>query len=753
MVSWSKCLCLTVLGLFLLLPAPVRATQADTVHLDSLGLFFRSLAGIPKEFHFAPPLTASSKYIWEKFKTEEKFHEELDGANNKTTRGYLTITFLLPMGLAVASYDNPKKIRHPADPVAILDYRYLRKNGTLQYKTGCLGSTLEAYDGLRRVVMKLQIYKDTRLSRWSNLYRYGLPTASAHLKDGNLQTYLPTAFLGLIEEWLRWSVKDKLMAENEFTRTICKDIALYLRSQQSGFHLRWKAPYKRLLELNKAFELTIGDDFHDEQVLPQLSELLGHISTYAEAIERHNLGQEIDQLNDVLGQVAALVEPEQSARSLGFLFVENAEKKRVFCYGNKCLPLYFARLARLSPANRIHEMGLLLRHYFAVIPTLLRIRSADFLTVVRATNLEEITRNKLEEVQEQLIRTRQSIHAFAPGPHPFKVEKKNSKDVREIKVFPQKQEVKQPLSDFERFAGLLKKPPMHEILWNLKLPGYPVREIVESDYYLHFPSDDVSFSVFMEEYQTLLPEIYKISVGSAYKVDALPIAPLQARNIRVKSAEYLSRWDKDRLGEMWASVHVKYLSRLCQIDETNASAHQFSFLDQLHSGLTARISEALIALVGKVPDKGFRFAGKRHSVVEYINLLESLPGQVLFFLNHTADNVRLFKMTRDLTSDISFETYQPGALDFIAYNHPRLNSQLMGMFAECYLIRYLNSTLTHPFGALDAERHAVLLSHMLVPKDDAFTTADLTKKRAFLDGIISTLEKTFATLCEYSFKK
>lgn len=694
----------------------------------------------------------TTNFIWDNLKTSEKFTEETD-ADGKTTRGYLTIEFLLPPD-TVPPQDSKKEPLVIAKPVPgqIIDWQVMRSNGTLNYKYGCLGSRIEAADALRKVSLKLQIYEDTRYSRITNLGRFNLPTASRHLVSDNLQKYLSQAFLGIIQEWILVAANNDQKKSQELTQYICKDASRYLRAKQQGYVLRWGTPYRQLLAFDRDYELIIGEDVHDDNSVPSLNDLLGHIAAYVRNREAEDLGKKIDQLQSRLLELEALMKTDLDRKGLECLFKSSkVDDKTVvtFSRGKGNLPLYFAHLDRMRPHDRVNELELLIKYYFELIPELLASR-ADFLGIVRETNLDRITKDNLNVIQSHLIEARLNIHSIAPTEEDFKVKRKSKAEIKpETLVVSPKPPASDKSNKYDQMFELLKRAPYYGIMQRLDIIGYPKMEIEGSTIRVQFPPNDRLRKVFAEECYKHLPT-YKSQVSAASQ--NIPMGR-NDNEVVIQSAHKLSRWEKDKLGEIWVKTLIDYLMRSCQVDDKRESLYQSEFLDRIHFELISRLSGAL-GLLG-VRSPVCREITTRTKLDTFLNFVRSIPKSVLVFLNHTSENVELYKMTLDMARVECVKAYQMGALKFISNNHDKLHPFLLNMFADCYFMKCTAAKISDPLGEERNEKLAVLLSPMLLPtvfQADTFIGAEFSQKEEILKAFIPMLQKVLAGLCEFNFK-
>lgn len=742
---------------------------------DSLKTFFTMVMNDGVRYnqtHLPSPFKKTTDYMWDNFRDTRSgsysdFQELKDPQNDKLSKGYIKIRFKLPISLDSARAQE-KNLKLSVIPDKHIYAYEMRPSEMLKYECGCLGYELSSPNGLTDLEFTLQIYEDTRYPRWTNLYRWWLPSKLSHINQDHVRIYASWALMGVVEEWIRACVSSSPMADNRFTHIIIDDLVLYLSGQRSGAIAKWNSVHRTLTESFPAWEIVEKSIPFKESDQLSLSELIMHVSSHVRASQRQPLVATLDSLLRRIIQVKALAVPEVDNRpnaalscvvdskSLSYLFTKADGRKEgvtQFCYGNGHLAVYFARLQALDPSDREQECMLLIKNYPSLLATLIEYKQRPtFKETLSATNLVQIIQGELRDVQKQLLDLRRLIQQMAPS----QIQSEFSEKAAELKPIQKMKAITPQLKEaslYEKLDKLLKDRNFYQQLFRVKISSYPHISTDSGTLNIQFPIDSPPYVEFIKDYRTYLRSYFDASACVVEEPSKL--SPLQPKMVRVVGYNGMSWKEKDKLGSLYVNVIVENLKFRCQVNQSTQTTEWLDLVAPIHAELIERLLEASIALGGKTPKAVSLTSGKIPDIRSYLSLLEELPLGAKFFMNYTLENIRLYNMTLDLIKIHSFESHVLGALQFIADHSHELHPVLLACYADCFLMRYNDSSLKSPLGENPDPRLASLLSYILLPDCPylgRFQGASWDIKEKILIDVVASLQKTLAQLYQYAFK-
>lgn len=740
--------------------------HADMNLSDSLRSFFQQVIVNAEKFKQTSepsPFKNSTKYIWDNFRvstsgTRKDFHEVTDPNNDKITRGYLEIRFQMPASMTPIDYPASKNLAVIPPPPKLLYDIQNRTADALKYECGCIGFELTASDAFKYVKLTLQIYEDTRSGHWYNAYRYWLPTQLAHLNQDHLEIYMSWALLGVIEEWFRLASIHSDLQANPFSDIIYGDLLSYLTDKRYGYVLKWVSLHNILRLAYPDYEILTDTNPETEGKKPSLSEVTPHLATYVGASQRRPFVATFDAIHLKFSQIQALYTHSADESLLPFLFHKKIIDDRVFidfCYGAGHLPVYFSRLAFLGGNERSQECSLLIKLFPELIPQLLKARSnKKLMQTARATVLKDVAEGELRDIQRQLLEIRRTIEMMAPSKEKstfsIKAVAKGRSNFIETGEAGHQKTLN---SDHDRLEVLLKQRPFYSVVMELNLKGYPRTSLEEDNLNISFPYNNLIYTTFMKQFHKMLPTYFSAG-GSQEEPESFVLEPLQSKVVKIKGFSAMPQHAQDILGELFVNIMTSQLKSCCGLNPASSVNECMSLIGAVHNKVLDRLEMALMLIGDKSDLTSPRKKGRNNKISDYLAYLERLPAESKIFLSYTEENITLYRMSLDLTVIGCADIYQPGALDFLAQHHNRLNPDLLNLFADCYFMRYAQKDAPNPLGMKPDPRLGSLLSSILVPNDPQsakFIGQDWPQKKLVLGSILTSLRDAYKDLCNFSF--
>ncbi len=758
---------LVLLSLTFLIQKPCYSSD-DPIR-ESLKTFFRTLLTKP-DVPIPSHITEMTENLWTNYKTTEIFEEITDPIDGITKRGYTTIGLKLPEKfqerLVTAIVGSITDYSVPAYPLGVMNPRMGYK-----YHLGFLDGQFVVDDLTKMLSLRIQLYQDKRQNRMTNAYRYFMPTNTTHLDKKDLTAFLSHVMHGFVVEWMLLARQEPELAEHPFSTVIHESLSSYLRESQLQLINHWEQVNAHLLSVDQASSLITELQPGKEKVQPTMSTLITQICAYNQIMVTKPLNDTLTQNYMRINQLRHLRGPPNDNGIL-ILFTPipiSIVRKYEFAFGSECLPYYFARLRKLSPADRKKECELFIRYQYQMIPDLVLPKDPSFISLSNIENLDRFLGLQLRKLSDQLKDTRRKIHDVSPGDWVLDIKQRTStpkveqKHAQVVTKLPDTENPKRPKSFFERLSAMLSSADYQTFFSRLDIPGYPRVLETESSVLVAFSKkDEVFHKCFTDCVRSFPFYSQKGSNGGANGIimEAY-FDQLKSHCVQIKPKQHMNVEDFRVLGKLWVNTTLEYYQHYLKVAEENQLAPLCMFFDGLNHGLIQRLSFMLESL-GVNPEKknvikDF-FQSKPHTseaALEFLSTLEQIPNAIRQCLSYPEVNVRFYHMIIDLVSIRSFAIYQPGALQFLIEHHEKISPYLLSQFAYWYGQNLRNAPKIHPLGEKGDARLAGLLNLLImqsIAENSRNGAQDHLEKKKELESFVSAIQTTLDKLKSFNFK-